>query len=82
MSGADRARVLTHELFHVAGYDHEAMARAVYNMGGRFDDSWKAWQGQFPDPNNDKFFAAPDKNDRLDGAFAGFFKNIMDQHCK
>jgi hypothetical protein len=73
---------LIHELFHVGGYDHDAMARAVYNLGERFDDSWKPWQGEFPDPAKDKFFSAPNKDERLDGAYSGFFGNVLRQHCK
>lgn len=79
---ASRGRTLIHELFHVAGYGHEAMARAVYNLGERFDGSWKPWQGEFPDPQTDKFFSAPDKDKRLDGAYSGFFGNVIRQHCK
>ena len=78
----NRARLLVHELFHVAGYDHDAMARAAYNLGERFDSSWKAWKGDFPDPQNDELFSGPDKNKRLDGAYAGFFLNVLQQHCK
>jgi len=77
-----RGQTLIHELFHVGGYDHDAMARAAYNLGERFDGSWKAWQGEFPDPQSDKFFSAPDKAKRLDGAYSGFFGNVLRQHCK
>jgi hypothetical protein len=51
-----RGQILIHELFHVGGYDHDAMARAAYNLGERFDASWKAWKGEFPDPESDNFF--------------------------
>lgn len=80
MSSGDRARILTHELFHVGGYDHTAMAQAARNLGGEFQ-GWKAWDGPFPD-REDPFFSGPDRDARLDGAYSGFFKNILDQHCK
>ncbi|MFN2491622.1 MAG: hypothetical protein ABR501_01900, partial [Pyrinomonadaceae bacterium] len=81
MSSGARGLIIIHELFHVAGYGHEAMARATYNMGESFDKSWKAWNGEFPDPN-DPLFQGPKGNAELDGAYSGFFKNVLDQHCK
>jgi YD repeat-containing protein len=78
----NRAQTLIHELFHVAGYDHDAMASAFLHLGERYDSNWKPWQGDFPDPTSDKYFSAPDKDKRLDGAYAGFFQNVLNQHCK
>lgn len=76
-----RGRTIIHELFHVAGYGHDLMARAVYNTGGRFDSSWKAWRGDFPRPN-DPLFQMKSDVDELDGAYSGFFKNVLEQKCK
>ncbi len=79
-----RARTLIHELFHVAGYGHDAMALAAYNMGERFDSKWRPWTGDFPNPQ-DKFFQTKDLKEaaaRLDGAYSGFFGNVLHQHCK
>jgi hypothetical protein len=76
-----RGLTIIHELFHVAGYDHQLMARAVYNAGGRFDSSWKAWRGDFPRPN-DPLFQMKSDVDELDGAYSGFFKNVLEQKCK
>jgi hypothetical protein len=76
-----RGRTIIHELFHVAGYGHDLMAQAVYNAGGRFDSSWKAWRGDFPRPN-DPLFQMKSDNDELDGAYSGFFKNVLEQKCE
>lgn len=79
-----RARTIVHELFHVAGYGHDAMALAAYRMGERFDSSWHAWTGDFPN-REDKLFKTADPNEgaaRLDGAYSGFFGNVLNQHCK
>jgi hypothetical protein len=81
-SSVSRGRIVSHELFHVAGYDHRAMAMAAYAVGGRFDQSWRAWRGDFPDPQNDRFFSGPNRNELIDGAYSGFFKNVLDQYCK
>jgi RHS repeat-associated protein len=81
MSSAARGVVLIHELFHVAGYGHEAMAKATRNMGERFDESWKPWRGQFPDPS-DSFFRGPNGNNELEGSYSGFFNNVLRQNCK
>ena len=75
-----RGQVLIHELFHVGGYDHVAMALAVYNVGGKFE-GWKYWQGEFPDPV-DPVFSGPNGQGDLDHAYAGFFYNVLRQHCK
>ena len=77
-----RGGTLIHELLHVAGYDHDAIAKAMYDVGGRFDKSWKAWRGDFPDAVGDRFFAGEAGQSRLDGAYSGFIKNLIDQHCK
>jgi hypothetical protein len=58
------------------------MAKAAYTVGGRFDKSWKAWKGDFPDPNHDNLFSGPNSDELLDGAYSGFFKNVLDQKCK
>ena len=76
----NRGQTLIHELFHVAGYDHDVMAKAFFKMGEEFD-GWKAWSGTFPDPEKDSFFNSRDKVNRLDGAYAGFFQNVLNQHC-
>jgi len=75
-----RGLVLIHELFHVAGYGHAAMANATKNMGEKFV-GWKAWKGDFPDPG-DAVFSGPDGRSVLDGAYSGFFGNVLAQHCK
>ena len=80
-SSVNRGLVLIHELIHVAGYDHDAMAQAAYNMGERFS-GWKAWRGDFPDLTTDPFFAGNDGAKSLDGAYSGFFGNVLGQHCK
>lgn len=77
----NRARTIIHELFHVAGYDHNAMALAAYNIGEKFDSSWRPWRGDFPDPK-DSVFQTNDRATRLDGAYSGFFGNVLNQHCK
>lgn len=80
----DRGRVMLHELFHVAGYDHDQVAQAMFDVGGRPDGAWKEWTGQFPNAD-DKFFQTGDPKadrERLEGAYQWFFKNVLDQHCK
>lgn len=76
-----RGRTIIHELFHVAGYDHQAMALAAYTVGGRFDDSWRAWKGDFPDPQ-DPLFRRTEGQALLNGAYSGFFKNVLEQKCR
>ena len=78
----DRGRTVIHELFHVAGYDHDVIARVMFKMGERWDNAWKPWIGSFPDPESDEFFFTKDAADRLEGAYSAFMKNILDQHCK
>ena len=75
-----RGLVLIHELFHVAGYDHQAMAEAMNNMREKFV-GWKAWKGAFPNPQ-DQLFSGPNGRDILDSAYSGFFGNVLAQHCK
>jgi hypothetical protein len=79
-----RGRTIIHELFHVAGYGHDAMAMAAYRIGERFDSGWHAWKGDFPNPQ-DAFFQTNDPKEgtaRLDDAYSGFFGNVLNQHCK
>jgi YD repeat-containing protein len=82
-SSIGRGVTLIHELFHVAGYNHDAIATAVFNMGERWDSNeWKPWKGSFPDSVPDPFLAGKERKERLEGAYSGFIKNIIDQHCK
>jgi hypothetical protein len=76
----NRGRTLAHELFHVAGYDHAAMALAAFKLEKRMV-GWKAWSGTFPNPQ-DKFFKDDKTGELLDGAYAGFFSDVLNQHCK
>lgn len=79
-----RGLTLIHELFHIAGYNHDAIATAMFDIGEKWDYSsktWKAWKGDFPDPVRDPFFQK-DRLARLDGAYQGFIKNIIDKNCK
>jgi hypothetical protein len=82
----DRGRTIIHELFHVAGYDHDAIARAAYNTRARFDKAWRPWQGDFPGSEpEDPYFKVSDPKEqqsRFDSSYSGFIKNVIDQHCK
>jgi hypothetical protein len=77
-----RGLTLIHELFHVAGYNHDVIANVMFRMGERWDDNYKAWSGSFPDPVKDPFFAGAAGSARLDDSYSAFIKNILDQHCK
>jgi hypothetical protein len=70
------------EVKYVSNVEREAPPPIPSTLRGeRFDSSWRAWTGDFPDPN-DKFFKTKDGATRLDDAYSGFFGNVLNQHCK
>jgi YD repeat-containing protein len=83
-----RGRIIIHELFHVAGYGHDAIAQAAYNARARYDDklSWRPWQGDFPGSvPSDPFFAVLDPKERynrFDSSYSGFIMNVIKQYCE